>query len=41
MTEDWYWAAASGEPAGDRFVIASGKEELWSRVRSEVDAEER
>lgn len=38
--EDWYWAAASDEPAGDKFIIASGTDELWSRVRREINANE-
>ena len=40
----WYWAAArrTAEPdeferADDRFVIACGKRELWSRVRRLID----
>lgn len=45
----WYWAAGDGRadndlepaPAGDRFVIASGQRELWSRVRREVNPQER
>jgi hypothetical protein len=44
----WYWAAAEtrsdGEMedrAGDRFVIACGQRELWSRVRREIDRGER
>jgi hypothetical protein len=42
----WYWAADSGrgtagpdefERADDRFVIACGQRELWSRVRRLID----
>jgi hypothetical protein len=42
----WYWAADSGvgragldtfERADDRFVIACGQRELWSRVRHLID----
>lgn len=38
----WYWASGDGDgpeadDAGDRFVIASGQRQLWSRVRHEVD----
>lgn len=41
--EDWYWAAGdqTRAPAGDKFVIANGKEELWRRVRAEIDRDER
>jgi hypothetical protein len=44
----WYWAADNGrgsagfdkfERADDRFVIACGQRELWSRVRSLIDRE--
>jgi hypothetical protein len=46
-TPQWYWAADSGrgldlekfERADDRFVVACGQRELWSRVRREVDPE--
>lgn len=38
---DWYWAARRNEPAGDAFVIANGKDALWHRVRTEIDAEEK
>lgn len=37
---DWYWAARRSEVAGDRFVIANGKEALWPRVRAEIDDDE-
>lgn len=40
----WYWAAWTGDVgemahAGDKFVIASGQRELWSRVRREIAAD--
>ena len=43
MTEvhDWFWAAGNDGPAGNRFVIANGKDSLWARVRAEVDRNER
>jgi hypothetical protein len=34
---DWFWAAPANEPAGDRFIIANGQDELWRRVRTEID----
>ena len=44
----WYWGAASSvseekgfERADDRFVVASGQRELWSRVGAEVDRNEK
>jgi len=41
----WYWAADTGRASGqdvfqradDRFVVACGQRELWSRVRREID----
>jgi hypothetical protein len=33
--DDWYWAAPSDEPAGDRFIIENGKAALWPRVRGD------
>lgn len=41
MAENWFWAASNDSPAGDRFVIADGKDDLWARVRREVAANER
>jgi hypothetical protein len=41
MTNDWYWAAPSNEPAGDRFIIENSKDALWPRVRREIDPHER
>lgn len=38
--DDWYWAARSGEPAGDHFIIENGQDALWRRVRSEIDRNE-
>ena len=40
MLDDWYWAARSGEPAGDHFIIENGQEALWQRVRNEIDQTE-
>ena len=42
--EDWYWAAGNREfkqPAGKRFLIARSRDELWLRVRHEIDQDER
>ena len=39
-TDDWYWAVPFGEPAGDRFILANGRDALWRRVRSEIDPTE-
>src|SRR3569833_2247863 len=39
--DDWYWAAFRGEPAGDRFIIANGKESLNARIVGEVDPHDR
>jgi hypothetical protein len=37
----WYWAAKFGDGAvGDRFVIACGQDDLWRRVRQELDADD-
>ena len=38
---NWYWAAANDGAAGERFVIAKGKDALWRRVRREIDADRR
>lgn len=40
MTDDWYWAARFGEPAGDHFIIENGQDALWPRVRNEIDKNE-
>jgi hypothetical protein len=46
----WYWAAADTrtkedgsdfERADERFVIAAGQRELWSRVRREINPKEK
>lgn len=38
----WYWGVANQTDgsAKERFVIASGQQELWRRVRVEVDSDE-
>ena len=43
----WYWAVASMRTdseqfnlAGNRFVVACGQKELWSRVRAEISSDE-
>lgn len=40
MMDDWYWAARSGKPAGDHFIIENGQNALWPRVRREIDQDE-
>jgi hypothetical protein len=40
QVDDWYWAAPSDEPAGDRFIIENGQAALWPRVRREIDRNE-
>ena len=38
ITNDWYWACTLNGPAGDRFIIENGQDDLWPRVRREIDA---
>jgi hypothetical protein len=38
--DGWYWAVADDGNAGDRFVVAFGQDELWRRVRREIDRDE-
>jgi hypothetical protein len=37
MADHFLWACPrDGQPAGERFVIANGKDKLWNRFRSEI-----
>lgn len=41
MESNWYWACPRSEPAGDNFIIENGQDALWSRVRAEIDMDEK
>ena len=35
MEDSFYWACAKSGPAGNRFIVERGKDELWVRVKNE------